>query len=1008
MAKKWKEVTANPEFQALPPDKQEQIRQQYFDAVVAPNVPEASRGAAKQQFDAATGPKPRVNIPAEVAKRSGYVTDALSAVPDYAAKLAETFSDPMASETSVQGARQQMAEMGQHAGAMVDRGRAQVMGRDPDADYRSGLPFAHEIAYRRAADNPEAKKAALLRSYPASWIKQDKAGNYLVYRPDVGRYVAAGTEGGVSGVMEELAANPEVVAGSLIAPEVAGGIAPALGRYAISRMAASAAGSGLGSLVQSGSTALGGTGPRSFGEAASTAGRQALGGALGEGMGMAGGKVFNTLAKGGLPSAITGMTPESRRLAEMLYGAGGSAPYASAAPGMRSLAWDTSLMENLVGKENSQTNANRLAIIRLIAGRLKQSGVPENRLEEATRRVLTGQVPGETLGQDVKQAVQRFGAEQAEGAATARGVAERMIQQDEAALGKGRSPVDRSDLAEAFTKDAIAARSAVSQEMAPRFAANDAKAGGPNIAPTNASKVAADVLSALPKGKDGQPIFATAEREGAVLKTLQNLAGVGGTAEGEAPHLFSLSDMARIHSVLQQWGTSRDLVPGVSSHIFRKMARAVEEDIDAAGANGSLNPAVLAERKALLGQWKNEMARFDNAIIRRLTRAPGEAGYVKPEQFVDVALRYPSQAERVLALATPETRKNFSDAMFQDLIEEARDPSTGKLRGANLLRAYRRIEPMAGQMFGKDAPRLKQMVERVGMRDGVIEIPKDGIGKDAFVDRLAEATAHEQKLSMMKESDLFGQLLRPDFSESLVFDHLVRGGDTARLERAMDFLEKRDKPTADALRTYALQHYLSKAFAEDVSGKRAMSGATLYAEMNRLSPRQQELLLPGGAQGLRDIAGAMELAFPSTGRNDVGAVLAAASIKAHLPVTALKWGKAVTVGWLINHPSVSRYLLLGLKGNERAREIADRSMAAWVKGAAQPVIEPWSRFVRDPTVWNLLSAPTKTALMSVGIGLKAAVSKTARRSYDAANRTLLEQHYRKPVEQETPLENSDR
>ena len=56
MAKPWADVAASPEYQKLSPDQREAARGQYFDSVVAPKVPKESLGAARQQFDAKTGP----------------------------------------------------------------------------------------------------------------------------------------------------------------------------------------------------------------------------------------------------------------------------------------------------------------------------------------------------------------------------------------------------------------------------------------------------------------------------------------------------------------------------------------------------------------------------------------------------------------------------------------------------------------------------------------------------------------------------------------------------------------------------------------------------------------------------------------------------------------------------------------------------------------------------------------------------------------------------------------
>lgn len=50
MAKKWSDVAASSAFQALSFDEQEEARRQYFEAIIAPQVPEADVGFALEQF----------------------------------------------------------------------------------------------------------------------------------------------------------------------------------------------------------------------------------------------------------------------------------------------------------------------------------------------------------------------------------------------------------------------------------------------------------------------------------------------------------------------------------------------------------------------------------------------------------------------------------------------------------------------------------------------------------------------------------------------------------------------------------------------------------------------------------------------------------------------------------------------------------------------------------------------------------------------------------------------
>lgn len=56
MAKKWVEVASSPAYQALAPEQQEEARSQYWNEVIAPQVPEQERETVRQQFDADTSP----------------------------------------------------------------------------------------------------------------------------------------------------------------------------------------------------------------------------------------------------------------------------------------------------------------------------------------------------------------------------------------------------------------------------------------------------------------------------------------------------------------------------------------------------------------------------------------------------------------------------------------------------------------------------------------------------------------------------------------------------------------------------------------------------------------------------------------------------------------------------------------------------------------------------------------------------------------------------------------
>lgn len=79
MAKPWADVAASPEYQALPDDQKESARGQYFDSVVAPQVPKEKLESVRQQFNSQTGLKHTADASdpyADTAKRPGLMEGA--------------------------------------------------------------------------------------------------------------------------------------------------------------------------------------------------------------------------------------------------------------------------------------------------------------------------------------------------------------------------------------------------------------------------------------------------------------------------------------------------------------------------------------------------------------------------------------------------------------------------------------------------------------------------------------------------------------------------------------------------------------------------------------------------------------------------------------------------------------------------------------------------------------------------------------------------------------------
>ena len=156
MAKKWSEVASSDSFRALPPDQQDGARRQYFDQVIAPQVPDEHRDTVWSQFstDAGVG---RRKLTSGVEPSSGSRSANDPRRLDVQAKqrpATEPIFDPA---TGVQIGEQPVTETD---GRSIDDRRTRTPGRVTDADIPEMTPssVARDIASGALQIGPTAVK----------------------------------------------------------------------------------------------------------------------------------------------------------------------------------------------------------------------------------------------------------------------------------------------------------------------------------------------------------------------------------------------------------------------------------------------------------------------------------------------------------------------------------------------------------------------------------------------------------------------------------------------------------------------------------------------------------------------------------------------------------------------------------------------------------------------------------------------------------------------------------
>lgn len=231
MAKKWVEVAASPEFNALAPQQQEEARQQYWREVVAPNVPQEQLQAVQSEFDADTLPT-IANPSAEP-----LVIDIVGGQPmpagDYAQiRQQEGAPDPT---EGMSGFDKFMAGMGRSV-VETGRGLRQVGSAVADA-----IPGVDLTDYRRnlQSEIDEARKL----DAPLMATGAGALGNAAGY--GVQTLVPGGLIGRASMVGRALL--PSTIAGNAALGAALGGIEPvATGESRLSNLLAGSAGGAIG------------------------------------------------------------------------------------------------------------------------------------------------------------------------------------------------------------------------------------------------------------------------------------------------------------------------------------------------------------------------------------------------------------------------------------------------------------------------------------------------------------------------------------------------------------------------------------------------------------------------------------------------------------------------------------------------------------------------------------------------------------------------------------------
>lgn len=269
------------------------------------------------------------------------------------------------------------------------------------------------------------------------------------------------------------------------------------------------------------------------------------------------------------------------------------------------------------------------------------------------------------------------------------------------------SPVDTASTGETVKTSIQGKVSNFWDTSAQKYGRVDEIFDGQGVVPTARLKQQAqDIFDGLPKDADGNPVFTSPEMQQFVDQAMALPDGV------------TTTQMQTIRKRLYDAGYDKDLIPGLSGRDARQMAKSASDSFDDIASNVNVDPDVRSRGVAALKDaqkyYRENVKKFDDALINRITRDAGKPGAVDPEMVTDLVFKKKgaTRINRVKRAMKTEDWKSIQSTAMNDLMDSVTartdDPLVTLLSGKNLHVAMDKYGDEAMKaMFG--APKLRQM-----------------------------------------------------------------------------------------------------------------------------------------------------------------------------------------------------------------------------------------------------------------------------------------------------------
>ena len=843
----------------------------------APGSPAGAQGAPTPS----TGTPPPSGAPAapqapDIADPLGAMGSAITRAPAALREAQESFS-----------ARTKAAEEERHLS----------QGYEPGVDYETGTGFADAVQMKRM-DNPAEKRGLLEGKYGAQNVFQDKRGEFYVKTPE-GKMVAPEGTGFIKNFLAgTYAGGPEMLGGALggALGAVPGGPLGAVG----GAMVGGAAGKAADEVIK----LIMGQQRKTPGE---EVGALARGGAemgAAEGAGRALTAVPGALGRA-FRGNVTGATPETRDLAASVERAGGTAPLRSVTPGLSSAIQkqdiSTRLGADWLEDKNRGAVQNRLREI------VESTGMAPAERDAAMKEILdpTSRVSSREAGEPIVGAVRTNLAGMESEITKETANADRVLSSQLSRLNalSRRSPP--GGLGEDVAAGISQARTDFSTAMQKTYSRVDQMIGGQPVVPTaQIKREAIRILRDLPKDAQGNPIFGDPR----ILQSLKQLNGV-------APKI-SLGDAQRIRSTLGDFGNFTDLTPGVAKRQFDNLRQATDVAIGQASADPAAAPAVRLLRQADK-TYADGIRKFEDTTINRLVQQARPGILPDPGKVADMILKpdRTAAARQIKQMVGERTWRRVAAADWENVIYAATDRQTGEVSARKIAAAIGArdknglLDLTYEPLIAKD---MRLYSKRLDARGG--SIPANVLNPDNFGQTMVRLEAAQAKKDEFLKANYLSALTKPGPLADDAVGFVLRPGEETRLIEAQRYFGD-TSPQMAGVRKQALKELLNSAIVTTQTGAgTTIEGEGIEKALARFTPRQQEILFPGGlADDMRRLAREVRFMFPAKTDQLGGALISGMIKNLPLPARVIPLAYYEGLSWIFSQPGTVRALANGLK-----------------------------------------------------------------------------------------------